>query len=1033
LLPLVERDGDWRPYQGSVTVPRGAQALAGLPNAEAAAQALEHLSSWARGRGMLRELMDSMARAADPAAAVTKLEALLAAGWDPQPALLDPLLRVCGASQALATSLSSVPGIDVAWFERALATSSVGADEHVVELMEAAGGELGSEGIPALLRRHKRRHVLRIGARDLAELAPVTDTVRELSSLAQGAIEVAGRYARRQVAADYGEFAPQDALRFVVLAMGKLGGEELNFSSDIDVIYLFDGGSGQTSGGPRGAVGGAAFATRMAEIMTRALSEVSGEGFVFRVDLRLRPDGQNGPIVNSLVGALSYYEALGQTWERAAMLKARPVAGDLDLGWTFLGEIAPFVYRRFLDFDTVEEIEEMKRRVDSQHSRARLDRDVKLGPGGIREVEFIAQALQLVHGGRDQRLRGRSTLGTLRALAELGLMEAGQAAALAEAYLFLRDVEHKLQIVHERQTQIIPADRVEERLLARRLGYHLRPGAERGGDEDSSAEVRRFRADLRRHRQAVRRSFEQFFVAARSAIRREADEDLVALLRALQPGEAAERELAELGFAEPQAAVANLLRLRDGPPYAPASPRRKRALFALAPALLAAIRKASDPDQALAHMAELVSAIGARTSFLSLLEQNPETLRLLVGLFGASRYLSNFFLRHPELLDSLVRADLAVVRKDRASLQQALDAYLAAAEDYENELDTLRRFRNEELLRIGVNDIHGLLEAAEVEEELSLLADVCLGGALEIAGKGLSQHHGPPPGRFAVIAMGKLGRRSLSYNSDLDLIFIYDGAEPRSASRTALSVHEYFTKLAQRLLVVLQLTTREGYVYKIDTRLRPSGSHGPLVSSLAAFRDYHRTSSALWERQALISARGVAGDQSLVAEAEAVITAFVYGEGLSAADVVEIARLRSRMEHELARESAQHLDLKTGRGGLVDVEFVTEMLQLRYGREHPSVRTRRTEDALDALRAAGLLDEQHHRDLVEGYRFLRRVESRLRIERDQAVDTLDRRDAKVAALARGLGYEGDDAAARLLGDLESTRETIRRIYAHFFV
>src|SRR5205807_7926225 len=355
-----------------------------------------------------------------------------------------------------------------------------------------------------------------------------------------------------------------------------------------------------------------------------------------------------------------------------------------------------------------------------------------------------------------------------------------------------------------------------------------------------------------------------------------------------------------------------------------------------------------------------------------------------------------------------------------------LAALLAsAAGDYETELDTLRRFHNEELLRIGVNDIHGLLDASEVEEDLSSLAEVCLGGALDIAGQALSQRYGPPPGRFAVIGMGTLGRRSLSYNSDLDLIFLYDsktGSDNFSDEKScltpfSLSVHEYFTKLAQRLLVVLQLTTREGTVYKIDTRLRPSGSHGPLVSSLAAFREYHRTSSALWERQALVSARGATGDRSLIAEAESVIEAFVYGKSLSVDDVAEIARLRARMEQELARESAERWDLKTGRGGLVDVEFVTEMLQLRFGHEHPKVRARRTEEALEALRAEGILDEEHHHGLVEGYRFLRRVESRLRLERDQAVYALDRRDPKLAALARRLGYERDEAAARLLADL----------------
>ncbi len=1004
-----------------------AERLAALPRAAEVARGLERLSPWARKHGVLERLTDALPRAADPAAALINLEALIGAGWTPSGDLLEPLLGICGASQALVSVLLSVPGVDAAWVARALAEPAVSPAEHVAEIARVTGGAFGLADMPTILRRHKRRHVLRIGARDLLRLAPVEDTVRELSSLADGTIEVAVRYARAQLAKDYGEFAGENALRFTALAMGKLGGGELNFSSDIDLVYLFDGGRQQSSGGGRGSASGVTYATRIAEIVTRTLSEVSGEGFVFRVDLRLRPDGQNGPIVNSLGAAMVYYESLGQTWERAAMLKARPAAGDVDLGESFLVEIRPFVYRRFLDFNTVEEIEEMKTKVDSRHSRSRLDRDVKLGPGGIREVEFVAQVLQLVHGGRDQRLRVRSTLETLRTLAELGLLERDEAAALSRAYLFLRDVEHKLQIVHERQTQILPDDPEEQRLLARRLRYHLDAAAPPGAS--ASAEVDRFRQDLDRHRHTVRRSFEQLFLGARFEIRRETDERVVSLLQTLESREASQEQLAAMGFADPASAVDNLLRLRDGPRFSPASARRRKALYALAPALLAAIRRASDPDQALRHMAEFISVIGARTSFLALLEQNPETLRLLVGLFGASGYLSSVFLRHPELLDSLVRADLAVVRKDRTALEAGWASLLASSQDYETQLDSLRRFHNEELLRIGVNDIHGLLDAAEVEAGLSLLAEVCLAGALAIAAAGLSERQGSAPGRFAVIGMGKLGRRALTYNSDLDLIFVYDGAHPAAGD---LTVHEYFTKLAQRLMVVLQITTREGYVYRIDTRLRPSGSHGPLVSSLAAFREYHRTSSALWERQALISARGVAGDRPLIEEVEAVIEGFVYGRGIDASGVAEIARLRARMEQELARESADRWDLKIGPGGLVDVEFVAEMLQLRHGADHPAIRRRRTEDALDALSAEGLLDLDHHRRLVDGYRFLRRVESRLRIERDQAVTSLDHGDAKLAPLARRLGYAGGNAVARLLRDIRATRDSIREIYRHCF-
>jgi glutamate-ammonia-ligase adenylyltransferase len=996
-------------------------ALAGLPNAAQASRTLERLLPWAARHHVEANFVEWLSRAADPAAAAANFEMLLAAGWEPAADLVEPLLRIAGASQVLSTSLVSL-GIDEPMLRRMLATEAVTSGEHVTEL-ESASRIAQAPSVPTLLRRHKRRHVLRIGARDLLGLATVEETVRELSELAEGAAEIALRHARSLVAADYGDFPPHDRLRFVVFAMGKLGGRELNFSSDIDLIYLYDGAGQTTCGGKRGTIAGNAAATRIAEIVTRTLSEVTDEGFVFRVDLRLRPDGQNGPIVNSFGAAMTYYEALGQTWERAAMLKARPIAGDADLGAAFLSEIHPFVYRRFLDFNTVEEIEEMKKKVDSSLSRDRSDRDVKLGPGGIREIEFVVQALQLVHGGRDQRLQKRSTLETLRALADLSLLERGQAAALAEAYRFLRDVEHKLQIVHERQTQRIPDDPEGVRLLARRLGYHLRSRA--GGTDETAA----FRADLHRHRDVVRHAFSRLFVSPRSEIRREADDEVVDLLQHLEDRDATAR-LVAMGFRDPASAVGHLLRLRDGPRFSPASPRRKKALYALAPALLAAIRKASDPDQALLHMAEFISAIGARSSFLALLEQNPETLRLLVGLFGSSDYLSSFFVRHPELLDNLVRADLALVRKDRAALEADLAGLLAVAADYEAQLDALRRFRNEELLRIGVNDIHGLLEPADVEAELSRLAEVCLAGALLVAAGSLQERYGRSPGRFAVIALGKLGRSAITYNSDLDLIFVYDANG--SEAQRGPAPHEYFTKLAQRLMVVLQITTREGYVYKIDTRLRPSGSHGPLVSSLEAFREYHRTSSALWERQALVSARGVAGDVSLIAETEAVAQGFVFGRGLEEKEVAEIARMRRRMEQELAHEEAGHVDLKTGRGGLVDVEFIAEMLVLRHGHDHPSVRQRRTEEALDALRDVGALAPADHDALVEGYRFLRRVESRLRIERDQAVHTLDPSDPRLGALARRLGYSGDGAEQRLLGDVEATRARVRAIFERVF-
>jgi [glutamine synthetase] adenylyltransferase / [glutamine synthetase]-adenylyl-L-tyrosine phosphorylase len=734
--------------------------------------------------------------------------------------------------------------------------------------------------------------------------------------------------------------------------------------------------------------------------------------------------------VNSLGGALVYYESFGQTWERAAMLKARSIAGDLGLGAGFLTEMRPFVYRRYLDFATIEEIQEMKARVHREHSRARLDRDVKLGPGGIRDVEFVAQALQLIHGGRDERLQVRPTLGALRAIADVGVIDVDEARGLAVAYRFLRDLEHKLQIVHERQTQVIPADREEERRLARRLGFHRRTSAGSPNGAADADEVTRFRAELERHRRRVLASFEKLFHDAREEIRRTPDEEILGLFHDLDDEASTEETLGRLGFRDPGVARENLRLLRDGPKFSPSSPRRRKALLELAPTLFAEIRRASDADLALHHMAEFISAIGARTSFLALLTENPETLRLLVGLFGSSRYLSNFFLRHPELLDSLVRADLAVVRKTRAALDAELRSLLDAAVDYESELDSLRRFRNEEFLRIGVNDIHGLLDAEEVNQQLSDLAEACVAAALRIAERSLAGRYGTPPGRFTIVGMGKLGGRELNYNSDLDLIYVYDA--PVDAMAGALSVHEYFTKLAQRLMVVLQLTTREGHVYKIDTRLRPSGSSGPLVSSLEAFRRYHEGSAALWERQALIRARAIVGEPELGADVERIIRTFVFGKPLAPADVAEIARLRARMEQELARESEERWNIKTGRGGLVDIEFLVQMLQLRHGHERTSIRVRSTAAALRAMLDEGLLPAEDHRVLAEGHRFLRRLESRLRIERDQPVEALEHDAA--AAVARRMGYEGTlpEAASALLDDFERVRESVREVYARIF-
>src|SRR5713101_1553929 len=1019
-------------------------------------------------------ILAGIASAPDPALATAHLSRLAEYGFGSGAAIGDPqlchdLLFLLGSSQHLTTVLWS-QGRD--WEEAFLQDrQSLGksVDAHLSLLRARLAGDLAEEDFLRDLRAYRNREYLRIGTRDLLALATLEETTRDLSHLAEAAVQVAYEYTRAKLRAAYGEAVIDEGgrrrpLGFVVFGMGKFGGLELNFSSDIDLIYLYERDAGPTSGGGKGAIEPRAFFTQLAQGLTRALSDLVAGGRVFRVDLRLRPDGMNGPVVNSLPNALLYYEAWGQTWERVALLKARPVAGDKELGEQFLRDISQFVFRRYLDFATLEDIKEMKARVERSLRGARSGGgpgrgeplNVKLGRGGIREIEFVTQALQLIHTGKDPHVRERSTLPALDRLVEGKYLTAADRDILRDAYCFLRHVEHKLQIVQDRQTHTLPDNEAGIQTLARRLRLAEQQSAgsrqqaaktgdsQAGGGEfqtldarlqtlDSHDEVALFWSTLRSHTEAVHQIFRSLFHAP-EGVTDDHDAEISALLRELHHEERTLWRLQQLGFRELDEGYQNLRLLHDGPTYAPASPKRRKLLYAVAPVLFREVSRAADPDRALAAMANLIASIGARSSFLALLRENPSTLRTLVGLFGTSTYLTQVFLRHPELLDSLVRTDLVQVHKDQLTMQEELAVRLEKVEEYEDRLDILRRYRTEEFLRIGINDSNGLLDFTEVSQQLTGVAEACLTGAYETARAALLRQLGLTlmPGRLAIVGMGKLGAGELNYNSDLDLIFLYDASDDEEAGGK-IGAQEFFTKLTQRLISVLQVQTREGYLYKIDTRLRPSGRSGSLVSSLTAFVRYHQTSSQLWERQALIKARVVAGDPALREPIAEVLEGVAYAAEIDAAGVAEIDRLRSRMEQELAGEGMGRFNIKTGRGGIVDIEFLVQMLQLRHGPRFPALRQRATLPALEALQACGVLPADDFHLLMRGYRFLRTVENRLRIERDQPVEALESGDEQLTSLARRLGYEGDDAAVRLLTDYQSQREAIRACYTRWFV
>jgi glutamate-ammonia-ligase adenylyltransferase len=678
----------------------------------------------------------------------------------------------------------------------------------------------------------------------------------------------------------------------------------------------------------------------------------------------------------------------------------------------------------------------MKMRIENELLTANgKERNIKIGYGGIREIEFFSQALQLVNGGYVPNIRVQNTLEALAQLARHHLIPTQEKNQLSEAYRFFRQVEHKVQMVHEAHAHSIPEGEEEEKALARRLGYKR---------TKTQTERPLFWRIHRAHTGAVRTIFDRLFYGAQKDITQEGASGVGSIWHDLDRPEIIVQELETAGFDDPAKAYANLLAVRDGEVYAPPSPRRLKVMRSLGPALITEIAKSSAPDQALLNLSKFSHRLGGRTGFLTLLAENPETMRLLITLFADSQFLTDLFLNRPELIDTLIRVDLTRIKKTRDTLLTELRAALKENPDIEAKLNALRRYKTEEFIRIGLHDLGGAIELETVLKQLSNLAEACLEGALQITFEELNDKFGTiPNGRFAVLGMGKMGGRELDYNSDLDLVFIYDASEEAHAlggAQGQLSAHEFYVRLGQKLITYLSAPTEEGVAYKIDMQLRPSGKSGPLVCSVDAFREYHKTSSLLWERQALIKARFVAGDPSLGKQIEKVTETFAYGQGLTPEGIGEIHHLRMRMERELSGENEARFNLKKGRGGLVDIEFLTQMLQLAHGFRHPELRRRETLNALRALHEKNILKNNKYKLLSDGYLFLRTLDHRLRLERDQSIDAFEREPGRLDGIAHAMGYyqgtrdkRAAKAGGKLLRDYETRREKIRACYERYFL
>jgi glutamate-ammonia-ligase adenylyltransferase len=992
---------------------------------------------------ILPDLLFALTRAADPDMALNNLERFLGALHDipsffsayrAKPDLLVPLVTIFGASRFLSTYLVSIadeslkllsgPGFltnqsDLQGLTARLATS----------LAYVEGDE---KSFFRMLRLFRKQEMLRIGLRDLLGKAGLRETVEDLSDLAEACLQRAYVWADAGLAKRYGKPMAESAdntsepAGFAIIAMGKLGGRELNFSSDVDLMYVYsaDGeteGVSQADGTVTNRITNHQYFIKLAEKLSAAIGEKTDDGFVFRVDLRLRPEGQRGPLAQSLGGYEIYYESWGQTWERSALIKARPVAGDEAVGREFIERITPFVYRKYLDYGAISEIRDMKQKINKDvEQKGRTYRDVKLGYGGIREIEFVVQALQLIYAGRDRSLRERSALKALHLLSQKGLITYQEHADLAKAYVFLRTVEHRIQVLDDLQSQTMPSDGRELRALARRTGY-----AEHGKEAES---LLRDYAELTRK---VRNIYDDLFAFTGEETASEPSAHIYGML--LEPETPESEAIAALdkyGFLDPGKAYRDLILLREGPAFVHQTPRSRKLFSRLFPQLFHEIVSSPDPDMALNHLESFLAAPGSWETLQSLVRLDASAAGVLVAIFANSEYLSRMLVGRPELLQNLLETRKHPGAGTQALYSRELAEALDRAPGIPEKLDVLRRFKHQEEIRSGMADLLSGMNLTAISRDLSKLAEVCLEAALKLAASETAKRYGTPGScsGLAIIGAGKLGGRELSYGSDLDILFVY--SEDHALPPPGLSVFEYFSKVAEKTISYLSSLTREGFAFRIDTRLRPAGSKGPLVQSIVAFSNYYATQAETWERQALLRARQVAGDRRVGAEFCRTIQDVLYRDADRSALAADIRAMRARMEEEVGKENAAHYNIKQGAGGLVDIEFIVQYLQLLQGRKHRRIRVPGTYNALRALGRDRLMDKEDCRILTDSYLFLRQLESRMRIVSNQATSELSREPTKLWSLARRMGYSDTDlpAGQKLLHDYEGLSRRVREMF-----
>ena len=914
--------------------------------------------------------------------------------------------RLGGSSQFLADTLRRHPLL-LAWLLEPRTMRQWLPEDVALDLAQSLGAMSRREARMNALRRFKYRHLVRIGARDLLGDADLAVTTEELAHLADAVLGAAWRLADAALAAQYG--TPRDAdgreTGMAVVGMGKLGGEELNYSSDIDLMFVY-GADGETSGGSEGRLANGDYFTRLSREIVELVDASTDEGYAFRVDLRLRPEGRMGPVILSLDGYRTYYAERAELWERQALLKSRISAGDERVGQRFMALVREVVWRPGVDERIVGAIRGMKREIDRQLAGKRDTREnVKLGRGGIREIEFLVQAMQLLYGGDDAWLRERTTLKAIFRLTERGYLAPDLGRTLSHAYIHLRTVEHRLQIVHEFQTHSLPTDTTELGRLARRLGVSGSP----------AQAARRFMTHHRRVTVDVHRAFRDFF----------ADRKRTAATRVKLPSLMA---LQATGFADPERARANLRLVVEGRPLVPYASAMRHALDRLVPKLLDALWKSANPDEALNQFERFLAAVGPRAGLIEMLAGEGDTLLGLVRLCAGGDLLTQLLITQPELLSQLADPAAMAHPKSEPDFRAAFAAVFAPGLTAAERRDALRRVKQAEELAIVWRYVLGATTIDGFAREMTALAEATLvAGWLLVLGP-LVERHGVPrdaAGTFVsavTVAMGKLGGREITTGSDLDVFVIFaEEGETDGAERT--ENHTFYAEAVERLAGALGDITAAGVAFPVDLRLRPGSKGSGFASSLGALGRYYEEHGDLWERQTLTRARVVAGDPRLARAVKRALRTLVYGAALPRPALKEIVAVRKRMEVELGKETPGRLHVKFGKGGLVDVEFLAQSLQLIHGAEHPRVRRANTTAALRELGSAGVLAAAD--EIAEHYRFLRRVSAALRLLGARPADAFDLAGPMPARLATALGYP---SRAALLDDYRRRTTAVRATY-----